>query len=364
MKKINGTFSTEKMHSSKSVNKKIASFIFAALAFSAINSKAQDIHFSQFDETPLQLNPANVGVHHDVRVIANYKNQWKAVGSPYKTFAASADLKLLKSKKHQLGIGIDFFNDKAGDADMGTSQANLSFSGIINLNDKSLISAGLMGGFTQRSMNTAKLEWGNQYNGMAYDGSLATGEPTTIANYSYADFGAGIQYSYGTNEMYISANNAKKVNIGVSVFHPHQPVYSYYGNTSDRLHMKTVLHGDAALGIPNTNLVLKPSYIVFLQGATKEITPGMTFQYILQEGSKYTKNKKPAAFSLGGYYRLKDAAIAIVKFEYANYAIGFSYDVNLSKLKTVTSTRGGFEISLRFISPGAFGKASSKSKFI
>jgi type IX secretion system PorP/SprF family membrane protein len=325
---------------------------------------AQDIHFSQFDETPLLLNPANAGAHHDVCVIGNYKNQWKAVGSPYKTFAVSADVKLLKKKNHQMGLGIDFFNDKAGDANMGTSQGNVSLSAIININKKSLISAGLMGGFTQRSMNTSKLKWGNQYDGMNYVESSPSGESMETGNYTFADFGAGIQYSYGTDEMYISANNARKVNIGVSVFHPNQPVYSFYGDKSEHLHMKLVLHGDASIGVPNTNVVLKPSYIYFRQGATQEVTPGLTIQYILQEGSKYTGVKKPAAFSLGGYYRFKDAAIGLVRFEYSNYSIGFSYDINLSKLKTVTSTRGGFEISLRFISPDAFGKKTSKSKFL
>ncbi|OFY85902.1 MAG: hypothetical protein A3F72_08190 [Bacteroidetes bacterium RIFCSPLOWO2_12_FULL_35_15] len=323
---------------------------------------AQDIHFSQFDETPLQVNPANAGVHHDIRIITNYKNQWQSVGSPYKTFALSAEVKLLKKKKQKLGLGIDFFNDKAGDSQMGTNQANLSLSGIIPINAKSLLSGGLMCGFAQRSMTSGKLSWGNQYNGMDYDANLPTGETSSVSNYTFLDLGAGIQYSYGTNEMYISANNARKINIGVSVFHPHQPAYSYYGDKSEKLHMKLVFHGDAAIGIKNTNLILKPSYIIFLQGATKEITPGMTFQYVLQEGSKYTGNKKPAAFSLGTYYRAKDAFIARAKFEYSNYALGFSYDINLSKLKTVTSARGGFEISLRFIAPGAFGKGNSRAR--
>jgi type IX secretion system PorP/SprF family membrane protein len=349
----------------RSATKRRFVFLFFAAAFFS-GLRAQDIHFSQFDETPLELNPANTGVHHDVRMIVNYKNQWKTVGSPYKTFALSGELKLLKQKKHQVGIGILFFNDKAGDANMATTQGNLSLSGIININDKSLVSGGLMAGFTQRSMNTTKLQWGNQYDGMAYNASLSTGEPSSLTsyNYTFADFGAGLQYSYGTNEMYISANNAKKLNIGVSVFHPHQPAYSYYRDASEKLHMKLVFHGDAAIGIPNSNLVLKPSYIVFVQGSTKEITPGMTFQYILQEASRYTGIKKPAALSLGCYYRVQDAAIAIIKFEYANYAIGFSYDINMSKLKTVTDTRGGFELSLRFISPGAFGKPTSRSKFL
>ena len=335
----------------------------AVMLFSGL-AAAQDIHFSQFDETPLQLNPANAGVQHDVRVVTNYKNQWKAVGSPYSTFAASADVKLLKSRKHQMGIGIDFFTDKSGDAQLKSNQGDITLSGIININKKSLISAGLMAGFAQRSITTGGLSWGNQYNGMAYDASLPTGETAVANSFTYADFAAGLQYSYGTDEMYISANNARKVNVGVAVFHPQQPTYSFYGNKADILHMKLVLHGDAAIGIQNTNLVLKPSYIVFVQGATKEITPGMSFQYILQEASRYTGNKKPAAITIGGYYRLQDAAIAVVKFEYANYAIGFSYDLNLSQLRTVTSTRGGFEISLRFIAPGAFTKSSASAKFL
>lgn len=335
-------------------------FSLSLLIFICSAAFAQDIHFSQFDETPLQLNPANAAVHHDVRVITNYRNQWQAVGSPYKTFAASTEFRFLKDKKNHLGLGVDFFNDKAGDAQMASTQANVSLSGIVPLSLKSLVSGGLMCGFSQRSMKFDNLTWGNQFNGMSYDANLATGEPGTGTSFTFLDLGAGVQFSYGTDEMYISANNARKVNIGFSVFHPHRPVYSFYGNNSQNLQMKMVFHGDAALGLKNTPLILKPSYIVFLQGGTKEITPGLTIQYILREGSIYTKNKNPAAFSLGGYYRTMDAFIATAKLEFSNYAIGFSYDVNLSKLRTVTSTRGGFEISLRFISPGAFGNSRAR----
>lgn len=337
--------------------------IVGALILNEGRAVAQDIHFSQFDETPLQLNPANAGVKHDVEIITNYKNQWQSVGSPYKTFALSADFKLLKKKKNNLGIGIDFFNDKAGDANLSSNQVNLSLCGIVPLNDKNKLSGGIMTGFGQRSINLSGLSWGEQYDGTNYNESLPTGELSTASNFTFFDLGAGIEYSYSSDEMYISANNARKFTIGVSMFHPNRPAYSFYGESTERLHTKYVLHGDASLGIQNSNLVLKPSYIVFMQGAVTEVTPGMMFQYIIQEGSKYTGHKKPAAFSLGGYYRLKDAFIAEAKFEFANYAIGFSYDVNLSKLKTVTSSKGGFEISLRFISPSAFAFTRQSAKF-
>ncbi|MCX6294753.1 MAG: PorP/SprF family type IX secretion system membrane protein [Bacteroidetes bacterium] len=347
--------------------KKRGTLILFAFVASLFNTTifAQDIHFSQFDETLLQLNPADAGVPHDIRVVTNYKNQWQSVGSPYKTFALSADARLLKDKKHHLGLGLDFFSDKSGNANLTSNQDNLSLSGIITVNEHSILSAGLMSGFAQRSISLGGLEWGSQYDGSAYNSTLPTGETGTAQAFNFVDLGAGMEYSYGNSEMYISANNARKVNIGVAVFHPNNPTYTFYGDNTQVLHTKWVFHGDAAIGIKNTNLVLKPSYIVFIQGATKEITPGLSFQYILQEASKYTGNKKPMAISIGGYERVQDAFIAAFKFEYSNYAIGLSYDMNLSKLKTVTKTRGGFEISLRFIAPGAFGKsATSKSKFI
>ncbi len=351
------------METKNTLSVKAFCFIIVFTMITGFLATAQDFHFSQFDETPVQLNPSNTGVHHEIQAIANYKNQWASISSPYKTFALSFDTRLLRKKKNHMGFGFDFLNDKAGDAAVATNQFNVSLSAIIPISRKSIFSGGLMFGYSQHTINTGALTWGNQYNGMAYESSLASGEPVTAGSFGYADLGAGINYSYGTDEMYISSNDARKINIGFSVFHPHQPIYSFYGDASEKLYTKFVFNGNAAIGMKGTNLVLKPSYIVFVQGPTKEITPGMMFQYILQSGSKYTDNKKPAAFSIGGYYRLKDALIAVVKFEYANYEIGFSYDINLSQLKTVTTTRGGFEISLRFVAPSAFKKPRTEARF-
>jgi type IX secretion system PorP/SprF family membrane protein len=332
------------------------------MLFASSIAIAQDIHFSQFDETPLFLNPANAGTPHELRVIANYKSQWQSVNAPFKTIAVSVDGRLLKKKKHQMGMGLDFFTDKAGDGQIKSTQINFSLSSIIHINNNSLLSAGLMAGYVQRSVNATAFSWANQYDGLTYDSKRPTGEPTIGTNFSYADLAAGIQYSYGSREMYMTANNAKRFNLGVSVFHPHQPAYSFYGDDT-KLYAKFVFHGDGAIGIKNSDIVLKPSYIVFIQGPAKEITPGLSFQYILEGDSKYTGIKKFTAISIGGYYRAMDAAIALVKLEYNSCTIGFSYDINLSKLKAVSNTRGGFEISLRY-AYNTYKRGGTKSKFI
>jgi type IX secretion system PorP/SprF family membrane protein len=343
------------------MKKTIFKIIFGLGVLTAADVLAQDIHFSQFDETPLQLNPANTGTSHELRAIANYKSQWQSVNAPFKTFAISVDGRALKKKKNQLGIGLNFFSDNSGAGQLKTNQVNLSLSGIVMLNEHNRLSGGVMGGYAQRSINTNSYQWGNQYDGQSYSSQLPTGENGFGSNFSYVDLAAGITYNYASAQTDISANDQKRVNIGVSVFHPHNPAYSFYGDAT-RLYAKFVFHGDAAFGISNTNLVLKPSYIVFLQGPTKEITPGMMMQYVLQGVTKYTGNKKFTAISIGGYYRALDAAIVAAKFEYDNCALGVSYDINLSKLTAVSSSRGGLEISLR-VAYNRFKRGASPSSF-
>lgn len=339
--------------------KKITLVLLLIISFIGFS---QDIHFSQFDETTIQLNPANAGVRYETRASANYKSQWQSVNAPFKTFAISVDNRFLKTKKAHLGAGIDILSDNAGAGANKTFQANLTLSGIVRLNRNNLLSAGLVGGLVQRTLNANQLTWGNQYDGQKFDATLESGETILTNRFSFFDMGAGIQYSYGEKEMYISANNAKRLNIGFAVFHPHKPNYTFLTGGDSRLFTKYVFHGDAAIGIKNTNLVLKPSYLVFLQGPLKEVTPGMMFQYVLQDDSRYTGIKKATFISIGSYYRVKDAVIFAAKFEWNNYALGFSYDLNISKLKIASSARGGFEICFR-AGFNTYRKAFSKAIF-
>jgi len=76
--------------------KKAAIIIFVILMF-VEKGKSQDIHFSQYFNTPLIINPALTGVFGgDQRAMLAHRNQWASVASPYKTYGASFDTRLLK----------------------------------------------------------------------------------------------------------------------------------------------------------------------------------------------------------------------------------------------------------------------------
>jgi hypothetical protein len=90
------------------------------------------------------------------------------------------------------------------------------------------------------------------------------------------------------------------------------------------------------------------------QGPLNELTFGALIKYMLKDDSKYTGYVKGAAFSLGCYYRNKDAIIPYFLVEMGYYSLGISYDTNISGLTAATSGRGGFEIALRFHMPSPF----------
>jgi len=324
---------------------------------------SQDIHFSQFNNSPLTLNPASTGVFNaDIRVIMNYKSQWKQVSDPFKTYAFSCDAGLLKKKWQNgyIGVGVSVFNDHAGLSNLSTTEANLSLSSVLAVASNHNLSVGIQAGMAQRSVSIDGLQWTNQYNGMNYDSGLSSGEQFSQNNFSFQDYSTGILWSFGKGEMYSTANDAVKANLGIAMFHVNRPEQSFLG-TKDRLYSKYVIHGMFYKGIKNTRASIIPSAAVYLQGKSKEILAGMLVKYKLKEASKYTGFIKASDVYFGGYYRYGDAIAICTQLEVNRYFIGLSYDVNMSGLTTVSKGLGGLEISLRFINPNPAAGNTAKS---
>ncbi|MFA4852896.1 MAG: PorP/SprF family type IX secretion system membrane protein [Bacteroidales bacterium] len=327
--------------------------------------KAQDAQFSQFYNSPLTLNPSLTGAFNGgIRLLANYKDQWRSVSAPYKTFAFSCDMGLGKKtqKTGFLGAGISFLSDKAGDSQLGINQVNLSLAYHVQISGYHTLSGGIMGGFAQRSINFNNLQWSSQYIDGKYDPNLPSYETGYSNNKSYSDFGAGLQWTYSKGEMYTTANNQFNMNAGIAFFHVSQPNVSFYSASKDNLPIKMAIHTNILIGFKNSKRSLIPSFEYVQQGPLKNIVAGVLLRLKLIDESKYTGFIKGAAISLGGHCRIGDAVIPQIMMEFASYAIGLSYDVNTSGLTSVTSGKGGFEISLRYLNPNPFTGKSITTK--
>lgn len=329
--------------------KRLFSLVVLSLFIQAALS-GQDIHFSQFTLAPLSTNPASAGIT-KISGNINYKNQWLSVGTPYKTFAASCSVKAYQDKSRgYLGAGINFSSDKAGDNNLKQAAASLSLAYHLRIGEYSTLGLGLVGGISGYSMNYSTIQTGSQFDGSSYNPNLPTNETGLVNTRPFADCGAGMIWNFENTSgaSNVTDNHNFQATIGFSAFHINQPVYSFFGNRTEKLAMKYILHGNAVFSLSSSNVAFCPAFMAALQRPQQEILAGVLFRYMLNQNSKYTDANKQASVSFGGYMRVKDAIIPSVLLEYDHYAMGLTYDVNISRLRAASSMRGGIEIALRY----------------
>ena len=106
--------------------------VFILFYFLCLTGIGQDIHFSQFESTPLNLSPTQTGdFNHDFRAVTNHRNQWQSVTVPYLTISASVEGKtyvIQSIKPDFLAFGLLLNADKAGDGNLGTTQFKFSMA--------------------------------------------------------------------------------------------------------------------------------------------------------------------------------------------------------------------------------------------
>ena len=312
---------------------------------------AQDIHFSQLAQSPMLLNPGATGTGEGLfRTSLGYKTQWLSMGNPYRTMVASFDMPLLEGKKKlgYLGLGGYFFSDKAGDAHLGTTSANLSISAIVPLSSQSKLSTGFNFGYGQRSANISNLQWPGQYNGQTYDPNIASNETNLFNSFTFFDMSTGVHYQFLKSNGNTQGKDVFKINAGIAYFHITQPNQKFYSGAADPLYGKIVLNALMRYDIPQTKIGIVPSVVYMMQGTAREMDFGASIRYKVSEGTKVTGFKTESAISGGILYRVNDAIIPQLLLEFANFGIGLSYDVNISSLSQATHKAGGLEISLKY----------------
>ncbi len=308
---------------------------------------SQDIHFSQMNFSTLQVNPGLAGLRTDLQGTLLYKSQWRSVSAPYSTMLGAFDLRVKnKSSRDQyFGIGLNIFNDRAGEVKVNNTQANLNVSYHFHMDRHQSFGGGIYGGFGQKSLQAQTGQWSNQFNGYTYDASLSSGENFSSSQFTYMDFGAGLVYSYKKREKYMTINDQVETNIGAAVYHVNKPVYSFMGNNANRLPMRFSFFASGIIGKLGTKYSLLPAIYLNLQGKSTELLLGTYVKYRL---NAFTSEDPETSVSAGIFYRYKDAAILNLLYEWNNYSFGVAYDLNVSSLADASKRRGGLELFLRF----------------
>ncbi len=299
-------------------------------------SKAQDIHWSQFNDNPIFQNPGNSGrFKGDYRFHGNYRDQWRSVTKPFSTLSFSADTRFEKYPK--IGLGLLFFNDQAGDGTFRTIEVQASPSYQIKLTSDSThtVRAGLQIGMNYRQVNMSKFSFDSQFDGIQYNGALATNESFQSDRNTNLSVGTGIVYEWYQNER-------KRISGGVALFNINKPNNGFYGVEILRDRRLNVF-AKAQFKI-DFDWDILPTIQLNFQGKYKEIVMGSTARYIMVD-----RLGEYRALYFGAFYRNKDAGYVSVGMDYQNWYAGVSYDLNFSKLVPASKVRGGIELSVRYI---------------
>lgn len=325
--------------------------LLTVFCFSGFVSLAQDIHFTQAQQTPMLINPAATGLFNGwERVTVNHKNQWVNTGTKFFTTSLAADMNFFKPKrgsKAHMGFGIQLYNDIGGDSKFGTKQALFNLSAIVPVSDMQTLSAGLQFGLGQRTGDLSGLIFPNQFNGEILDPTANSMEYNNMVSFIYPDVSAGIFYRFGNHKVGFSRDDATNFRIGAAYYHINSPEMNYRIGFKEQLYSKLVIHTSFLKDFPGSAAGIEAYFNQFIQGPHSETLLGVLLRYRLESGSKTTGLSQDTYLMAGLSYRWQDAVSPLVYVQWNSFKFGLSYDITISQLGQ-TSRAGGLEFSLQY----------------
>ncbi len=315
-------------------------FLLFLLMLMASGTRAQDMHFSQWFNAPLTVNPANTGFipDADYRVGANYRNQWSSVMTiPYKTMSIWGDAQVFRNRIESgwVGLGGAILQDVAGSGQLRSTKVYASVAYHQMIGEAHLLSAGFNAGWANKRINTADLKFPDQFDGKFFDNTLPTSVFLDNPNVSYADVQVGLNYAYfPTDNLYING--------GVSAQHLNQPRETFFVSDDltfdNRIAPRYTAFANASYKF-NDMVIINPMAYYTTQAKAAELVGGATVQYNLS-GDGETQ-------LVGGlFYRPGDAVVPMIGFIWQNIRLTFSYDATQSSLKQYNNSRGAYEFSI------------------
>lgn len=329
-------------HKCRNMKAFLQQLLLPILLLATFSATAQDIHFSQFTETPLLRNPALAGIFTgDVRLQAVYRTQWASVTVPYQTASLNGEYKKPIGRGNDfITIGGELMYDKAGSVALTATHILPTFNYHKSLSSEKnmYLSLGFMGGWVQRRIDRSKITTNSQYDGTGFNPGLADGETFPKNSYSYFDGSVGMSFNAQLGE-----NTDNNIYLGLAYHHFNKATkVSFYGNPNYEMIPKWV--GSAGLRLNMSDF----SYFTVEANYSKQGPYTETIAGALITRKLGDMDDPRYAISGGAYMRWEDAIIPVLKLDFKPVSLSVSYDANISQLKAASTGRGGFELSLTY----------------
>jgi type IX secretion system PorP/SprF family membrane protein len=311
-----------------------------AVILTISNVKAQDLHYSQFYNAHVNINPGLTSIFNgDVRLAANYKNQWPSIPVPYNTVTGAYDMKIYRKKSFTdfFGAGLVFNYDQAGDAKLSLATLGLNGSYTKPVSKSSFLTFGAQLAFSRRAFSLDDLQFDEQWDGVQFVSSRAVTEAFDRTAVFIPDLSIGGNYRW-------QKSARTKADIGIGAFHINRPRNPFYSDDrSVKLPVRFTINALTSFQVSNSVDILAHGLAQF-QSPFREV--------IIGAGPKLHLSQKPGkrhAIGLYGMYRFGDAIAPAFHLYLNELQLGISYDINTSPFKVATGGKGGPEFSITYI---------------
>lgn len=299
----------------------------------------QDIHFSQYFNSPLSLNPAETGnFEGDWRVVANYRDQWRAVAIPYKTVAAGYDQQYYFKKQH-FSPGFYIINDNSGSATLNITKMYGSLAYHTDLHENN-INAGLQIGYVYQSIDFGKLTFPADYDNFSgeFEPNFGLNPQSIGTNHSsYFDVNFGVSWKRKIDKY--------EPELGISVFHLNHPKESFFSDANSRLPLRNTFYASVKTSL-NNNLYIKPGLMFVTMRGTRDMMIGSQAGITIEGNQFNVKELYAGLYMRNGLIDPIDAFMIMAGAQVRNFTLNISYDINVSGLNAYSNHRGAFELSL------------------
>lgn len=305
---------------------------------------AQDAVFSQFYANPLYLNPALSGSKMHPSISLNYRNQWAGLPSAYINYSASFDSYI---KAIHGGLGVQFNSDNQGEGLLKNSNVSIAYAHFFNVTHNLTLSMGFQTAFVQQ-----KFDWNNLIFRSMIDESTGTILPSNET--PIEPDRKGIDFSTGI------VGYTKQAYFGVAVHHLAKLGSINRHKDLKYLPPKYTAHFGITIALNNKGLKEKKAYIspniIFQQQQEfQQLNYGIYFmRKIIVSGVWFRQNFTP--------YFGNDAVVLLLGFRYANFKLGYSYDITVSEL--IDTSGGSHEVSFSMQIGGKNSLKNLRSKAI
>lgn len=288
------------------------------LLFFLTFSQAQDIHFTQFNMSPLTLNPAHTGAFYgSFRIGAIYRTQYFNVPdfAAFKTPNLLIDAPIIKGfrDKDWVGVGLNIFQDEAGDLELtvGAFMGSVAYHFALDKEGQSVLTLGVQAGFMSRSFA----------NSMAAQTEVMETLPTDSDTRNFFNLNSGLMLRTPLTQMSL-------LEVGVAGFNLTQPDNVLSNSTTSKYQFRLDAHARLKNYLTET-FTLTPTLLYKNMGQASQ------FAAQVMAGLEIDPEKQ-IDINAGLGYRFANLSSLELLFglDWGDFKAGVGYDLGLTSYAT------------------------------